>query len=222
MLRRKSAGENKVQWRSATGAWGERFWTSLPRDDAGGQGAVRSTDRAVVSGDEADTSTSTGTQASPSLSSSSSALMQRTPSSKPEPSQTEDPPLSTTTTTTTVTPSPPPTSPTSALQARSFPKPYFSATLLGYLSGLIATILSMQIMGRAQPALLYLVPGVVGALWGCAVLRREGRVLWGFSEGEGKEGEGEGKEEKPKQRHVEEVQKPEITTTEAAQDAGER
>ncbi|KAK5077005.1 hypothetical protein LTR64_005516 [Lithohypha guttulata] len=72
----------------------------------------------------------------------------------------------------------------SALQARSFPKPYFKATMAGYTAGLIATLLVMQVYKHAQPALLYLVPGVLAGFWGMALWRREVKLLWQYDETE--------------------------------------
>ncbi|KAI9817532.1 MAG: hypothetical protein M1827_001143 [Pycnora praestabilis] len=63
-----------------------------------------------------------------------------------------------------------------------FPKPYFHASLLGYVTGMLATLGCMQIWGHAQPALLYLVPGVLGSLWGTALLRGEWKEMWNFTE----------------------------------------
>jgi minor histocompatibility antigen H13 len=82
-----------------------------------------------------------------------------------------------------------------SISARSFPKPYFWATVSGYTVGLITTVLAMQVSKHAQPALLYLVPGVVGGVWGCAVLRGEVGVLWGYCEDVEEEGEKDGKGE---------------------------
>ncbi len=80
-----------------------------------------------------------------------------------------------------------------ALQARSFPKHYFYATVIGYLGGLVVTVTVMQLWGHAQPALLYLVPGVLGMFWGTAVVRGEVGVLWGYTEAEEEEDQGKGK-----------------------------
>ena len=66
----------------------------------------------------------------------------------------------------------------------SFPKPYFFATLTGYILGIFTTIFIMQTYGHAQPALLYLVPGVLGALWTTACWRGEVRVMFNYVEGE--------------------------------------
>jgi minor histocompatibility antigen H13 len=67
-------------------------------------------------------------------------------------------------------------------QAKSFPKPYFSATIFGYLAGMVTTIVVMQVAEHAQPALLYLVPGVLLSLWGTALLRGDLQELWRYSE----------------------------------------
>ena len=80
--------------------------------------------------------------------------------------------------------------------ARSFPKVYFKASVIGYVVGMITTLLAMQYANHAQPALLYLVPGVLISLWGTAFFRGDTSVMWDFSdaEEEDEEGEGEGKE----------------------------
>ena len=63
-----------------------------------------------------------------------------------------------------------------------FPKTYFHASIIGYVVGMLATLCVMQIFGHAQPALLYLVPGVLGALWGTALAKGDVKTLWAFSE----------------------------------------
>lgn len=80
-----------------------------------------------------------------------------------------------------------------------FPKPYFHAALTGYVVGMLATLGIMQIFHHAQPALLYLVPGVLGALWGTAFVKGDIGTLWAYTEAEeeeekGDEGEGERQE----------------------------
>ena len=82
--------------------------------------------------------------------------------------------------------------------ARAFPKTYFKASVIGYIFGMVTTLLAMQYSKHAQPALLYLVPGVLISLWGTAVFRRETRDMWEFSdaEEEEEEDEKEGKKEK--------------------------
>lgn len=64
----------------------------------------------------------------------------------------------------------------------SFPKPYFYASVVGYVSGMVATLIAMQFSQHAQPALLYLVPGVLISLWSTAYLRNELDYMWSFSD----------------------------------------
>ncbi|KAG2440716.1 hypothetical protein HXX76_003573 [Chlamydomonas incerta] len=89
---------------------------------------------------------------------------------------------------------------------RNFRSKYFRSAFGGYVAGLIATIVVMNVFKAAQPALLYIVPGVLGATLGHAWLAREFKSVFDFSEAaeegaeEGKEGgkeegEGKGKEE---------------------------
>lgn len=68
------------------------------------------------------------------------------------------------------------------LDLGQFPKPYFTAAMTGYIIGMITTLISMQISHHPQPALLYLVPGVLGALWIAALARGEIKEMWHFSE----------------------------------------
>lgn len=68
------------------------------------------------------------------------------------------------------------------LARNAFPKPYFHASLVGYTAGMLATLGAMQISERPQPALLYLVPGVLASLWGTAWLKGEVKQMWEFSE----------------------------------------
>jgi minor histocompatibility antigen H13 len=64
----------------------------------------------------------------------------------------------------------------------SFPKPYFTASMIGYLLGLLTTLGVMSVFQHAQPALLYLVPGVLISIWGTALIRCELKEMWNFSE----------------------------------------
>ncbi|KAK4941830.1 hypothetical protein LTR10_018306 [Elasticomyces elasticus] len=68
------------------------------------------------------------------------------------------------------------------VKAKAFPKPYFYATIFGYLAGMITTVVVMQIAAHAQPALLYLVPGVLLSLWGTALVRGDLKALWEYNE----------------------------------------
>ena len=75
------------------------------------------------------------------------------------------------------------TSPDSELfMGGQFSKTYFHASLLGYVLGMLATFIAMHISNHPQPALLYLVPGVLGALWGTSLVRGEVSMMWNFSE----------------------------------------
>ncbi|KAI9875107.1 MAG: hypothetical protein M1830_008871 [Pleopsidium flavum] len=105
-LNNSSATVSKPQWHSATGCWGERFWTSWIHVSP----ATHHTDGGI------------------------------------------------------------------------FPKTYFHASLIGYVIGMLVTLAVMQIASHAQPALLYLVPGVLGSLWGTALVRGELKEMWEYTE----------------------------------------
>ncbi|KAF2829695.1 hypothetical protein CC86DRAFT_316818 [Ophiobolus disseminans] len=64
----------------------------------------------------------------------------------------------------------------------TFPKTYFHASLVGYVLGLLATLGVMMIWNHAQPALLYLVPGVLGSVWLTALARGELDLMWNYTE----------------------------------------
>ena len=63
-----------------------------------------------------------------------------------------------------------------------FPKTYFHASVFGYIMGMLCTLGVMEIYGQAQPALLYLVPGILGSLWGTALVKGDIKTLWAFDE----------------------------------------
>lgn len=67
-------------------------------------------------------------------------------------------------------------------QGGVFPKTYFYASVLGYLAGLTITLGIMHSYKHAQPALLYLVPGVLGALWGTALFKGDVKLMWEYDE----------------------------------------
>lgn len=69
-----------------------------------------------------------------------------------------------------------------------FPKPYFNASLVGYTAGMLTTLGVMHVFKHAQPALLYLVPGVLISVWGTALAKGEIKAMWEYSE-EGEEEE---------------------------------
>lgn len=66
--------------------------------------------------------------------------------------------------------------------ATRFPKVYFIASMGGYVTGMIATLFAMHVSDHAQPALLYLVPGVLLSLFFTAVFRSEFGLMWNYSE----------------------------------------
>lgn len=68
------------------------------------------------------------------------------------------------------------------VKAKQFPKPYFHATIFGYLVGMCTTVVVMQVAQHAQPALLYLVPGVLISLWGTALVKGDLKALWHYTE----------------------------------------
>ena len=68
------------------------------------------------------------------------------------------------------------------LVTAAFPKPYFIASLVGYVIGMIATLLVMSIWQHAQPALLYLVPGVLLSIWSTSLVRGEVKEMWNYTE----------------------------------------
>lgn len=67
--------------------------------------------------------------------------------------------------------------------AKSFQKTYFNAGMTGYVLGMLATLLAMQISNQPQPALLYLVPGVLTSIWLTAFGKGEIALMWNFSDG---------------------------------------
>ncbi|KAL7621524.1 hypothetical protein AAE478_008848 [Parahypoxylon ruwenzoriense] len=71
---------------------------------------------------------------------------------------------------------------TPALKASAFPKTYFHASMIGYFLAMITTLAALLIYHHAQPALLYLVPGVVFAVWITGALRGELREMLAYTE----------------------------------------
>lgn len=68
------------------------------------------------------------------------------------------------------------------LNESTFSKTYFRATIFGYLLGMLATLAVLLITKHGQPALLYLVPGVVGAAYLTGWWRGELRDMWHYTE----------------------------------------
>jgi minor histocompatibility antigen H13 len=63
-----------------------------------------------------------------------------------------------------------------------FPKPYFWATLVAYIAGLVVTMTVMHVFKAAQPALLYLSPACTAAALITALVRGEFPALWAYKE----------------------------------------
>lgn len=68
----------------------------------------------------------------------------------------------------------------SAAVVPTFPKTYFLASLVGYSVGMLATLVVIIVWRHAQPALLYLCPGVLGATWLTALVRGEVKLMLAF------------------------------------------
>ncbi|KAF8864654.1 hypothetical protein BDZ45DRAFT_669425 [Acephala macrosclerotiorum] len=63
-----------------------------------------------------------------------------------------------------------------------FSKVYFKAGVAGYVIGMVVTLYVCHAFQHAQPALLYLVPAVLIALWGTAYFRNELKMMWEYTE----------------------------------------
>jgi minor histocompatibility antigen H13 len=83
----------------------------------------------------------------------------------------------------------------------TFPKTYFKASIMGYILGMLATLGVMHIWGHAQPALLYLVPGVLGSLWLTALYKGELALMWNFSEAIEEEAPDQAKQDDTRSSH---------------------
>ncbi|RCI08760.1 hypothetical protein L249_4708 [Ophiocordyceps polyrhachis-furcata BCC 54312] len=68
------------------------------------------------------------------------------------------------------------------LAAANFRKTYFYAVMAGYVSGLVVTLAMLLVFQQGQPALLYLVPGVLGSLSATALVRGEMGDVWKYTE----------------------------------------
>ena len=64
----------------------------------------------------------------------------------------------------------------------TFKKTYFTAAMIGYILGLLTTLVGMQVSNHPQPALLYLVPGVLGSIWLTATVRGDLRNVLDYTE----------------------------------------
>ncbi|KAK3062661.1 hypothetical protein LTS18_003602 [Coniosporium uncinatum] len=117
-----------------------------------------------------------------------------------------------------------------SIDGSSFPKPYFTAAMVGYVMGMLCTLGVMQIFNHAQPALLYLVPGTLGAIWGTALVRGEIKHMWAYDEGDdekevvkkekdGKTGEGDGKDGEDDKKKAEHAAEKKLDEAERKMDA---
>lgn len=99
------------------------------------------------------------------------------------------------------------------------PKVYFFASLVGYLVGMLTTLAVLKIYNHAQPALLYLVPGVLIALWGTALVRGELPLMWAYTE----DGSLDDPTDESKDSEVEQIEVPkEMPLAELAQTNNQR
>lgn len=71
---------------------------------------------------------------------------------------------------------------TPTLAATAFPKPYFYSSMAGYAVGMLLTLVMLLVFNHGQPALLYLVPCVTGAVWLVGAVRGELRDLLTYTE----------------------------------------
>jgi minor histocompatibility antigen H13 len=62
------------------------------------------------------------------------------------------------------------------------PKHYFLAVIVGYLVAIVTTIVIMFVFNHGQPALLYLVPGCLLAVFGTALVKGELKQVLEFAE----------------------------------------
>jgi minor histocompatibility antigen H13 len=63
-----------------------------------------------------------------------------------------------------------------------FEKPYFTSAMIAYALALIVTFKIVQVYQKGQPALLYLCPAVIGAVYATAAWRGELKELWTYTE----------------------------------------
>ena len=71
--------------------------------------------------------------------------------------------------------------PTRLAQTR-FKQTYFNATVIGYILAMMVTMCMLLVFKRGQPALLYLVPGVLGSVYIRALIEGELKQIWSYTE----------------------------------------
>ncbi|XP_057801945.1 signal peptide peptidase 1 [Salvia miltiorrhiza] len=79
--------------------------------------------------------------------------------------------------------------------SRGKDRQYFKSAFLGYTAGLVVTIIVMNWFQAAQPALLYIVPGVIGFLAAHCIWNGEVKPLLAFDESKSSESEETGEDE---------------------------
>ena len=57
-------------------------------------------------------------------------------------------------------------------------KGYFYSAIVGYILGLVVTVVVMIAFNHAQPALLYLVPGCLLSTLACAFVKGDIQNIW--------------------------------------------
>lgn len=72
--------------------------------------------------------------------------------------------------------------PTKGMQEKLYDKTYFYAAMWAYAMGMALTMVVLSIFKQGQPALLYLVPCVVGGIWLTGFVRGETKLLWTYTE----------------------------------------
>ncbi|KAG8629093.1 hypothetical protein KVT40_002958 [Elsinoe batatas] len=87
-----------------------------------------------------------------------------------------------------------------------FSRTYFHASIAGYVLGMSVTLIIMHVFKHAQPALLYLVPGVLGSVWSTALVKGEVKEMWEYTELVEDDDEQDDKKEKSKRDEKQETQ----------------
>jgi minor histocompatibility antigen H13 len=67
-------------------------------------------------------------------------------------------------------------------RASTVKRTFFNGALVGYMVAIIATVIVMLVFDHGQPALLYLVPGVLLSVLINAFRKNNFRELWDFNE----------------------------------------
>ncbi|MCJ1314535.1 hypothetical protein MMC25_008217 [Agyrium rufum] len=92
-----------------------------------------------------------------------------------------------------------------------FPKTYFHASIIGYVIGLVYTLGFVHVYQHGQPALLYLVPWVLTAIWATAFAKGDVKTMWEYTEAE--DGEEDNNEKSKRQEKAEDKKESPIEGT---------